>query len=335
MHAPRSGPRRALPLLAALIGALLGAPALIPDARGHPPPGGPLAAAQAPSFRGGVDLVQMGVAVTDRRGRLVTDLTPDDFEVYEDGVRQTIRYFAAGEGADDLPRPDLHLGVLLDVSGSMTEDLGFMRTASITLLTRLAEAVDITLVEFDSQVRVTRFGPQDFPRLVERIRGQKTGDWTALYDAIGVYLDGADGQDGRTIMLVYTDGRDTRSALRVSDLMDLLKASDVTVYVVSMLGRQAPSARLERRALMHRIAETTGGQAFFPLSVRELDEVYAQVLAEIRGQYILGYVATNERTDGTWREVEIKIMGRNARDLKVRSRRGYYAPWREAPEIRR
>jgi VWFA-related protein len=284
-----------------------------------------------PAFRGGVDLVQMGVTVTDRRGQLVTDLAAEDFEVYEDGVRQTIRYFTAGEGAGDRPLLDLHVGVLLDVSGSMTEEVGFMRTASIGLLARLADAVDVTLVEFDSEVRVTRFGPQDFPRLVERIRRQRIGGSTALYDAIGVYLDGADGQDGRTIMLVYTDGSDTRSALRVADLMDLLKASDVTVYVVSVLGRQPPSARLEARALMHRIAEATGGQAFFPLSVRELDAVYAQVLAQIRGQYILGYVATNERTDGTWREVEIKIGRPGARSLKVRARGGYYAALRGSP----
>jgi Ca-activated chloride channel family protein len=216
----------------------------------------------------------------------------------------------------------------------MAEDVGFMRTASITLLRRLVEAVDFTLVEFDSEVRVTRFAPDDFPRLVERIRNQKVGGSTALYDAMGVYLDGADGQDGRTIMLVYTDGGDTRSALGLSELLDLLEASDVTVYVVSVLGRQPNSARHELRALLHRMAETTGGQAFFPQSTRDLDKVYDQVLAEIRSRYTLGYVSTNGRTDGAWRDVEVRVArregGRGMRGLRVRTRRGYFAPLRGA-----
>jgi Ca-activated chloride channel family protein len=303
------------------------------SARG-PAPGREPPPAQSPAFRGGVDLVQMGVTVTDRAGRPATGLTPADFEIYEDGVRQAIRYFAAEGIGDGDPQPPLHLGVLLDVSGSMAEDVGFMRTASITLLRRLVEAVDFTLVEFDSEVRVTRFAPDDFPRLVARIRNQKVGGSTALYDAMGVYLDGADGQDGRTIMLVYTDGGDTRSALGLSELLDLLEASDVTVYVVSVLGRQPNSARHELRALLHRMAETTGGQAFFPQSTRDLDKVYDQVLAEIRSRYTLGYVSTNGRTDGAWRDVEVRVArregGRGMRGLRVRTRRGYFAPLRGA-----
>lgn len=286
---------------------------------------------QAPTFRGRVDLVNLSVTVTDKKGSLVTALRPEDFQILEDGRPQTIRYFATGEVQADLPAPDLHLGVLLDVSGSMADDIAFMRTASIKFLNMFVDAVDITLVDFDTQVRVTRYGQSDFARLVERIRRQKLGTYTAMYDAIGVYLDGAADQDGRKVMVLYTDGGDTRSSLGFGDLIDLLKASDVTVYAIGALDRQRPTARIEQRMILQQVAETTGGQAYFPTSVRELDKAYRQIEAEIRAQYTLGYVSSNEKTDGAWRKVEIKVTGPSAKDVKVRSRKGYFAPFRKTP----
>jgi Ca-activated chloride channel family protein len=281
---------------------------------------------QAPVFQTGVDLVNVGVTVTDKRGGLATDLTADDFEIYEDGKKQEIRYFAAGERSATAPA--LHLGLLLDVSGSMNEDIGFTKTAAIKFLNTLTDAVDITVLDFDTEVRAARYSQAEFARLIERIRQQKARGFTALYDALGIYLHGAAEQDGRSIMLLYTDGGDTRSSLSLAELMDLLKASSVTVYPIGMLDHQSSSVRTQQRMLLQRIAEVTGGQAFFPASVKELDSVYEKVVAEIRAQYTLGYLSTNPRTDGAWRKVDVKIVGRDGKDLRVRSRRGYFAPFK-------
>jgi VWFA-related protein len=286
--------------------------------------------AQGPAFRGRVDVVNVGVTVTDRKGELVTALGVDDFQILEDGRVQTIRYFANGGAPNEAAAPALHLGVLLDVSGSMAEDIAFMRTASIKFLNMLNEAVDITLVDFDTEVRVARYGQDDFARLVERIRRQKLGAYTAMYDAVGVYLDGASDQDGRKVMLLYTDGGDTRSALSFRDLMDLLRASDVTVYAIGALDRRSQFGRSEQRLVLQQMAEATGGEAYFPMSVKELDKVYAQIATEIRAQYTLGYVSTNDKSDGTWRKVEIKIVKSGVGDVKLRSRKGYFAPHRTA-----
>ncbi len=288
-----------------------------------------LAAQQVPVFRGGVDLVNMGVTVTDRKGNLVTDLTADDFAIVEDGRTQAIRYFAAGEDTTGTPGPAMHLGVLLDVSDSMEEDIRFTRSASIKFLNMLTDAADITVVDFDTEVRVARYSQSEFARLVERIRQQKVSGWTALYDAIGVYLDGAAGQEGRKVMLLYTDGGDNRSSLSFGGLVDLLKASDVTVYAIGELEHQSASARTDQRLRLQQIADTTGGKAFFPLSVKELDAVYAQVVAEIRAQYTIGYLSANEKADGSWRKVEIKVARKDGRDYRVRARKGYYAPYRK------
>ncbi|HEX7136364.1 MAG TPA: VWA domain-containing protein, partial [Vicinamibacterales bacterium] len=194
-------------------------------------------AAQPPTFKAGIDLVNVAVTVTDRKGALVGDLTADDFEILEDGQKQAITYFAVGDPAEG-PGPAMHLGLLLDVSDSMEEDLPFTKTAAVKFLNALTDAVDVTVVDFDSEVRVARFSQAEFARLIERIRQKKVSGDTAIYDAVGVYLDGASGQRGRKIMLLYTDGGDTRSSMPLNELMELLKASDATVYVIGALEHQ-------------------------------------------------------------------------------------------------
>ncbi len=283
-----------------------------------------------PVFRSGIDLVHFGVTVLDKQGNLVLDLTADDFEVHEEGEEQVVTYFTYGVEADASVMP-LHLGLLFDTSGSMEQDGEFAKTAAIKFLNSLTQAIDMTLVEFGSQVRVSRFGQADFPRLVERIRHGESEGWTALYDALGVYLDGASSQDGRKVLLLYTDGEDTRSRMRFGDTLDLLRASDVTVYAIGFQEHLSPSTRVIQRMRLEQIVEQTGGTCFFPNSVDALDEIYEQIRLEITGRYSIGYASTDERTDGTWRRVQIKVKTERPglRDVKVRTRRGYFAPYRE------
>jgi Ca-activated chloride channel family protein len=312
---------RRSPALLAVVGlAAAGLAATAPRASGR-------VTGQPPTFRAGVDLVNVSVTVADRKGNLVPDLAPGDFELTEDGVRQTLSYFARGEGESP---PPLHLGLLLDVSDSMGEDLAFTKTAAVKFLNRLTDAEDVTVMDFDTEVRAARYSQAEFARLIERIRQKKVSGDTAIYDAVGVYLDGAAGQTGRKIMILYTDGGDTRSSLSFGALLDLLKASDVTVYVIGMLEHQSTFTRGQQRMTMTQIAETTGGQAFFPLSMPALDAVYEKVLAEIRAQYTVGYVSTNARADGAWRKVEVRVTAHRERGLRIRARKGYFAPFKPA-----
>ena len=186
----------------------------------------------------------------------------------------------------------------------------------------------MTFIDFASQVRGGRYAQNDFARLVKRVRSLKASGETALYDAIGVYLDGASEQDGRKVMVLYTDGGDTQSSLSLNSLMKLLKASDVTVYAIGALEKQPYKAQLVQRALLAEIAEATGGTAFFPSSVKDLDRIYEQVLGEVRAQYTIGYLSTNEQADGAWRNVDVKITRADAEGLRIRARKGYYAPSR-------
>lgn len=274
-------------------------------------------------FRAGVDLATFGVTITDKRGNVVTDLTKDDFEVFEDGKKQSLEYFAHGDGET---APPMHVGLMVDASGSMQSDMKLAQGAAVKFLNMLPAAEDITLVDFDTQVRITRYPQRDFARLVERIRQRKPDGFTALYDALGTYLDGADQQDGRKIMVMYTDGGDTRSALSLTETLDLLKASNTTVYAIGLV-ENTGSYRAQMQMTLRQLTETTGGQAFFPTAMKDVEGAYDKVLAEIKGQYHLGYQSTNVATDGAWRKVEIKVK---RSDLRVRSRKGYFAAYKPA-----
>ena len=287
-----------------------------------------------PLFRGGVDLVRFGVTVVDRDGEPISGLTADDFRVEEEGREQRIAYFSRGLELDS-DRIPLHVGVLFDVSGSMTVDASFAKTAAIRFLRGLDFAADMTLVEFDTQVRVSRFTRADFPRLVERLRGQEAEGMTALYDALGVYLDGAFAQDGRKLLLLYTDGADTRSRLRYSELRDLLQASDVTVHAIGFQTGRRNTRQMRERLRLREIAEVTGGRAYFPTSPDDLDEIYRRIRDELEARYSLGYVSSDPTTDGAWRRVTVSLRDRpDLDDARIRAREGYFAPYIEESAAR-
>jgi VWFA-related protein len=282
--------------------------------------------AQQPTFRATVDLVHFGVSVVDKQGKPVTGLKSEDFRVLEGGKPQVLKYFAAGEPEE---APPLHLGLLLDTSGSMSGDIKDARAAAVKFVNALDHAADVTLVDFDTEVRVARFGINDYPRLVERIRGRTPDGWTALYDAIGVYLNGAQSQDGQKVLVLYTDGGDTRSSLTFHEMLNLCKASDVTVYAIGYMEHQG-SGRMQQRSELERVAALTGGHAYFPGVAKDLDGVFDKIEQELAARYSLGYVSTNLRTDGAWRGVEIKLLRSDLKGVKLRTRSGYFAPYKES-----
>ena len=287
-----------------------------------------IAPQQQPVFKSGVDLVHFTVVVSDKNGVPVTGLTIDDFEVIEEGKTQKITQFAGG---DPEHAPPLHLGFMIDLSGSMSEDIKDVRTAAIKFLDAVKRVEDIFVVDFDTEIRIAQFESDD-PRLVEYIRARKPqGAWTALYDTIAVYLNKAASQSGDKILVLYTDGGDTRSAITQGELIDLLKSSDVTVYSIGYLEHQG-SARHNQQQVLNRLSATTGGQAFFPGRVQDVDKMYDKILTEISARYSLGYVSTDRRLDGRWRGVKIRLTKPGLKDVKVRTRDGYFAPYKPSVE---
>jgi Ca-activated chloride channel homolog len=282
-------------------------------------------------IKSGVDVVNFSVILTDKQGAPITGLKAEDFEILEEGKPQTITYFTQGDPEDGDNLGDampLHLGLTLDTSGSMERDINDVRTAVIKFLNANDAAMDFTLVDFDTEIRVARYGADEIERLIERIRRRKPDGWTALFDAVGVYLNGAGPQDGQKIMLLYTDGGDTRSELTFTDTLSLLKGSDVTLYAIGYLENQSSSMRTQQQTQLQRMAQITGGQAFFPSNIKELDKIYEKIQREIAARYTIGFISTDTRKDGEWRKVEIKLKRPDLKNARLRTRTGYFAPYK-------
>ena len=282
----------------------------------------PLVASQdleVPVVRAGIDLVHFDVIVTDKQGTLVEGLTADDFEVIENGARQTLSVFAAGNREAS---PDLHLGVLVDVSGSMGP-LEDVRYITLEVLNRLPEAVGYTLIVVGNYERVTRFDRSEFGKLIERVRGlnQRDRESTALWDGFQSYLRAVAEEPGRHALVVFTDGRDNASTATFEHVRRAFRGSAVTVFSIDFGNARGSAHELQLR----QISEETGGVLMFAYTRDQMDEVHRRIVREVRSQYGLGYVSTDPRQDGRWRDVKIRLVRPEHQSLRIRAREGYYA----------
>jgi VWFA-related protein len=280
------------------------------------------AAPHAQVFHSAADVVRVPVIVAQRNGTPARGLRTGDFEIREDGRVQRIAYFAEGAPGEALP---LHLGLLLDTSESMERDLPDAMKAAIRFVNAVDESVDVTLVQFDSTISVGRFAPANYPLLFERIRRHRATGMTALYDAVAVYLQDALAQDGQHVLIMHTDGGDSSSTIDMSQLIDLLRLStSVIVYPIGYLGHQSSTVRVQQQMRLSQIALETGGQAFFPESMKEIDAIYDRILNELTSRYTLGYVSSDPTADGRFRKLEVKVL--TGKGLETRARSGYFAP---------
>ena len=274
------------------------------------------------TFRSSTDVVRLPVVVTAKGGEPIRGLTKDDFEIREDGRPQTIQFFSEGASGDAAP---LHLGLALDTSGSMQRDLSDAMSASIRFVNAVDGSVDATLVEFDHTVRLSRFEVASYPLMFERIRSRKAAGMTALYDAVGLYLQGAIPRDGQHVLVVYTDGGDSTSTIGYNRLVELLRlGGNVVVYTIGYLQNQSTTVRIEQQMRLRQIADETGGSAFFPLGGREMDGIYKKIVDELGARYTLGY-APADRFSNRFRKIEVKMVRAGVKDVAIRARTGYYA----------
>jgi Ca-activated chloride channel family protein len=278
-------------------------------------------------FRARAELVHLPVVVTDRRGEVVTGLTAEDFEVVDGGQVRPISAFIEGAPPATMGVP-LYLGAMFDRSASMEQDSRAAAEALIDLIDAMPEAADVTLVEFDAAIRVSRFSPDSYPRLFARVRSpEPPGRETALFDAVARYVGVTRDREGLHLLVVFTDGGDSGRGIHFDDLSGLLDASNVLMHAVVYLEHEPlADVRGRQRYLMTRLAERTGGEAFFPSSRREIGEIYDRIRRLIESRYTIGYALPPEARPGQFREVLVRLARPEHRNLRVRTRAGYAVP---------
>jgi Ca-activated chloride channel family protein len=286
----------------------------------------PVSARQdAPTFPSAVDEVHVTAIVQDTAGRLVSDLKAEDFLVTENGRPQKVHLFAkAVEPGQDRVMA-LDLGLLMDTSSSMLKELKLSQQAAVHFLESIPRARDLVTIFFDDDIRLSRYNSENQQGLFERIFDLKGGGNTALYDAISVYLSRVQDVEGRKVLVLFTDGEDSRSALGFTDTLDMVKSSGVVIYPIAFTnGFPAGSTRAVRsRAILAQLAEATGGEVFMPRSFRDLNSIYGKILDQLRAQYVLGFVSDDAKRDGKFRKLKVDVTGKG---LRVKHRAGYYPP---------
>ncbi len=296
----------------AIVGVILGFATLV-EAQEPPAP---------PVFSVGLEVVNLTVTVRDDDGNLVTDLEADEFRVLEDGREQVIELFgrAHDPGQDDTMALDV--GLLMDTSESMVDMLRLSRQAAIRFLDTIPRARDLMTIFFSEEIRISRYNSEQQQGLFSRISELQSEGETALRDAITVYLSRVQDTRGRKVAVLFSDGQDTCSSVSQSELLYLVRASAVTIYPIAVRSfRPGSGDDLKSLAFLNQLADLSGGQLFSLRSSRDLTEIYRKILAEIEGQYVLGFISDNPKRDDKFRKLKVEL---SRPGLKSRHRKGYY-----------
>ena len=275
--------------------------------------------AQQPSFRAGVDIVSLNAAT-----HYITDLEESDFLVFEDGIKQNVTVFSRRQSP-------IALSLLLDSSASMEEHLPVLQTAASNFVHKLKSNDIAQVIDFDSRVEIRQGFTGNQAELDTAITQLAAGGSTSLHNAIYIALKelrkvrAVNEEDvRRQALIVFSDGEDTSSLVSFDEVLDLAKRSETSIYTIALRGAdvQAKGFR-EAEFVMRTLAQETGGRAFFPAKIDDLNGVYTQIADELASQYTLGYTSANPRRDGAWRRIVVQLSRPN---VTPRTKKGYYAP---------
>jgi len=277
----------------------------------------------ASSLKVDVDLVLVNATVTDPNNRFVTGLEKEHFLLFEDKIEQKISHFSN----EDLPTS---IGVLFDVSSSMSDKIGRAKDAAIAFLKTSNPDDEFYLITFADRPNVDEEFTSDVSEIQNRLVYKPAKGSTTLYDAVYLGLEKMkQGHNPKKAILLITDGEDTRSRYSLVNVRNAVKESDVQIYAIGIVNSYYSDFAQGRtgRAVLEEMTEITGGKAYFPNSVYELEDICTKIAIELKNQYILGYSSTNPAKDGRWRKIKVKLNApKGLPALSVRSKTGYYGP---------
>jgi Ca-activated chloride channel family protein len=269
-----------------------------------------------------VELVNVSCSVRDKKGKLVTDLNKENFRVHENNKAQEITNFARETDQG------LTIAVLIDTSTSIRDKFRFEQEAAIDFFhTTIRRKKDkALLLTFDSTIDLLQDFTDDPDQLTKAVRALKPGGGTKMFDAIfQVCQEKMRSETGsRKVLVLISDGDDNLSLESVESTLEIAQRADASIFTIStnssaFFGMSSP----KNDKILKRLADETGGRAFFPPKTEDLAQSFQDISEELRSQYSLAYRSTNSNRDGSFRAIKIDT---DHKDLKVRARKGYYGP---------
>jgi Ca-activated chloride channel homolog len=268
-----------------------------------------------------VGIALFNVSVSDSKGRHVSGLKASNFHVLENGRSQEIQLFSA----EDVPAT---IGLVMDNSGSMRTKRTDVQRAALAFVNASNPADELFLVTFNENVRMglpdkLRF-TSDPGQFQFALMQMTPGGRTALYDATAAALEHLkSGTLDRKALVVLSDGGDNASRRKLDELLEISRHSTATLYTIGIYDENDPD---RNPRVLRKIAESSGGHAYFPKSPAQLDEVWREIAGEIRSQYTIGYVPSRNNGGGTYRSVKIVATQNGGKSLNVDTREGYVLP---------
>src|ERR1700746_3947179 len=265
------------------------------------------------------------VTVTDPYNRLVTGLEPDNFRVFEDNTEQEVLTFSS----EDVP---ISIGVIFDLSGSMSNKIAKAREAAIQFFKTANPADEFFLVSFNERAELTSAFTNSVEDLQSRMMATSAKGRTALLDAIYLGLSEMRGaHNAKRALLILSDGGDNHSRYNESDIKRLVKEADTQLYAIGIFdplgSRNRTPEELNGPSLLTDITDMTGGRVFSVEKLEDLPDIASKIGMELRNQYVLGYRPSNKVHDARWRKIKIKLRApRGLPPLNVYAKTGYYAP---------
>ena len=274
------------------------------------------------TLRTQVGEVRLNASVIDGNGRVVQTLPKDAFTVYEDGVQQTIASFQH----EDLP---VSLGILIDSSGSMYDKRAAVGKASLDLIKLSNPQDEAFLVDFSWEPFIDQDFTNDIKKLEDGLRYVKAAGGTSIYDTVVASADylAHNAKQPKQVLLLITDGDDNASTSTLEETIRRVQELDgPTIYCVGLLFGPDEDKRESRHArrVLETLAEQTGGVAYFPRRLEDVDAIAAQVANDIRQQYTISYSSTKPARLGGYRAVRVTAQAKGMSKLTVRTRSGYF-----------
>ena len=269
-----------------------------------------------PTFKSGTQLVSLFVTVTDAQRRLVPDVLQENFEILDNDKPQPIVFF-------ENENQPITVVVMLDTSGSMTASIKLLKNAAEQFLLRLLPEDQGRVGAFNDKIDLNSRFTNDRDELISAAKDLDYGNGTRLWDAVALALDELQGKDGRRVVLVFTDGDDTSSKVRMGTVMDRARADDVMVYAIGLESRVSNGQQIVRTKPdggLKKIAEETGGGYFELKNSADLAPTFTKVAQELHSQYVLGFSPT--QLDGRVHKLMLKLKQPG---MTARARRSYLA----------
>ncbi|MGD0297611.1 MAG: VWA domain-containing protein [Bryobacteraceae bacterium] len=270
------------------------------------------------TFKTDTNWVILPVSVSDKNGKLVTDLQQKSFKVFENGIEQPIKLFKH----EDVP---ISLGIIVDNSGSMKEKRQKVEVASVDLVKASNPHDEVFIVNFNDEAYLDVEFTNDIKKMEEGVARIDSRGGTAMREAISMSIDylKEKGKNHKKVLLVVTDGNDNASTISLEHLVDRARQNEVLIYTIGLLDEEEHhEAKAAKRAL-NALTRESGGLSFYPKGVAEVDAIALQVAHEIRNQYTIAYSPLNDARDGSFRQIKVLVNGPG--HPQVRTRTGYYA----------